>query len=86
MVISDGKIYLGQFELSLCVDLLLFDDSLHWNLKVHQMHEFAIWTSSQGGNEKWQLMSKLVYWCSFSWSKPKYLWQFKQHELDLNVS
>ena len=28
--------------------------------KVHQLHEFAICISSQGGNERWQLMSKLV--------------------------
>ena len=31
-----------------------------WNLKVHQLHEFAIFTSSQGGNERWQLISKFV--------------------------
>ena len=28
-----------------------------------------------------------IYWCAFSWSKPKFLWQLKQHEVvDLNVS
>ena len=31
-----------------------------WNLKVHQLDEFAICTNPQGGNERSQLMSKLV--------------------------
>ena len=22
-----------------------------------------------------------IYWCPFSWSKPKFLWQLKQHEV-----
>ena len=31
----------------------------HMNLKVHQLHGFSGYGSSQGGNERWQLMSKL---------------------------
>ena len=34
--------------------------TLTWNPKVHQLHEFAICTSSQGGNERWQLISKFI--------------------------
>ena len=34
--------------------------STWWNLKIHQLHEFVIYTSSQSGNERWRLMSKLV--------------------------
>ena len=66
------------------VDLFLFDSMVyrHINLKIHQLYEFVIYTSSQSGKERWQLMSKLVQFTSaFSWSNPKFLWQLKQHEV-----
>ena len=64
----DGKFYVDQFYLFLCVDLFLLDSLVYthtWNLKDHQLHEFATYTSSHGGNnERWQLMSKLVQFTS----------------------
>ena len=66
------------------VDLFLFDSLVHIqiNLKIHQLYESVIYTSSQSGIERWQLMSKLVQFTSaFSWFNPKFLWQLKQHEV-----
>ena len=42
-----------------------FPDSLlytTWNLKIHQLYKFDIYTSlsSKSGNERWQLMLKFV--------------------------
>ena len=37
-----------------------------WNLKIHQLLEFVIYTSSQSGNQRWQLMSKLVQFTDVS--------------------
>ena len=52
------------------------------NLKAHQLHEFAICTSSQGGNERWELISKLVQFTGvhFSDLNPN-SWQLKQYEI-----
>ena len=31
--------------------------------------------------------TRSIHWCAFSWFKPKFLWQLKQHEVvDLSVS
>ena len=38
------------------------------NLKVHELHEFAICTSSQGGNEIGKLISKLVQFTGLHFS------------------
>ena len=53
------------------------------SLKVHQLHEFAIWTSSKGGNERWELISQLV---QFSDVNPNSYDNLKNMKLDLNVS
>ena len=60
-----------------------------WNLKIHQLYEFVVYTSSQSGNERWQLMPKLAQFADvhFLYLNRKFLWQLKQHEMiDLNVS
>ena len=58
------------------------------NLKVHQLHEFAICTSSQGGNERWQMMSKLVQFTGvhFPDLNPNSYDDLNNMKLDLNVS
>ena len=57
------------------------------NLKIHQLYEFVIYTSSQSGNESWQLMSKLIQFTDAHFPDPnRFLWQLKQHKVDLNVS
>ena len=45
---------MGQFYLSLCVDLArtCLITSPTRNVKVHQQDELAVCTSSQGGNER----------------------------------
>ena len=56
--------------------------------KIHQLHEFATYTSSQGGNERWQLMSKLVQITGvhFPDLNPNSCDNLDNIELDLNVS
>ena len=45
----------------MCRTLLAWQPGVYtWNLKVRKLHEFAICTSSQGGSERWQSMSKFV--------------------------
>ena len=58
------------------------------NIKVHQLHEFAICTSTQSGNERWELMSKLVQFTAVHFSDPNSNSYGKQSnmKLDLNVS
>ena len=57
-------------------------------VKIHQLYEFVVYTSSQSGNEVTiAVKTRSIYWCAFSWSKPKFLWQLKQHYVvDLSVS
>ena len=61
---------------------------LRWNLKVHQLHEFAIYTRSQGGNERWQMMSKLIQFITvhFPDLNPNSYDNLNTMKLDLNVS
>ena len=54
---------MGQFYLTLFVDLFVLNSLMYTHIKsmkIHKLHEFAICTSLQGGNEKRQEMSKLV--------------------------
>ena len=79
-----------NFKLCLCVDFLLLDSLVHapaWNLKVHQRHEFVICTSSEGGNERWQLMSKLAQFTGvhFPELNPNSYDNLNNIKLDLNV-
>ena len=78
-----------QFLLSLCVDLFLSDSlcTSTWNLKVYQLHEFAICTSSQGGNERSQLKSKLLQSTSvyFPDLNPNFYDNLNNMKLDLNI-
>ena len=73
------------------LNVLVYRTVLAWqsgvqpHLKVHQLYEIAICTNSQAGNEKWQLMSKFVQFTSVHISKPKFLWQLKQHEVRLKL-
>ena len=57
-------------------------------VKIHQLYEFVVYTSSQSGNEETiAVKTRSIYWWAFSWSKPKFLWQLKQHDVvDLSVS
>ena len=52
-------------------------------LNVHQLVEFVISISSQGGDKKLQLMSKPVQFTGvhFPDLNSKFLWQLKQHEI-----
>ena len=57
-------------------------------LKVHQLHEFAICTNSQGGNKRQQLISKFVQFTGvhFSNLNPNSYVNLNNRKLDLNVS
>ena len=65
------------------VDIFLLDSLVytHINLKIHLKYKFVVYTSSQSGNERRQLMSKLVQFACAFWSNPKLLWQLEQHEV-----
>ena len=58
------------------------------NLIVLKLHEFAICTSSQGANERWQVMSKLVQFTGvhFPDLNPNSYDNLNIMNLDLNVS
>ena len=59
-----------SFNCPLCVSLFLLDSlcTPTQNTKVSQLHEFGICTSSQGGNERWELMSKLIQYAGVHFS------------------
>ena len=59
-----------------------------WNLKFQQLYESVIYTSSQSGNERWQLMSKLVQFTDvhFPDLNPTSYDNLNNMKLDLNVS
>ena len=54
----------------------------------HQLHEFAIYTSSQDGNERWELIWKLVRFTGvhFSDLETQILGNLSNMKLDLNTS
>ena len=58
---------------------------MKYDVWVHQLHEFTIFTSSQDGNERWQLMSKFVQFTSvhFSDLNPNFHGNLKNIKLDL---
>ena len=71
------------------VDLFLLHSLVYTyiNFKIHQKYEFVIYTSSQSGNERWQLMSKLVQFaCAFIDLIPNSYDNLNNMKLDLNVS
>ena len=57
-------------------------------MKVHQLHEFAICISSQGGNKRWQLMPKPVQVTSvhFPDLNPNSYDNLNNMKLDMSVS
>ena len=57
-------------------------------MKVHQLHEFAIYTSSQGGKERRQLMSELAQFTSVNFLNlnPNSDENLNNMKLTLNVS
>ena len=57
---------MDQFQLFLREDLFLLDSLVYTHMKseVPPTHEFAVHTSSQGGKERWKLMSKFVQFTS----------------------
>ena len=73
-----------------CVGLFLLDSlwTPRLNLKFHHLHEFGICTSSQGGNERWQFMSKFFQFTGvhFLDLNPNSYDNLNNMKLDLNVS
>ena len=62
----------------MCVDL--FFPPTVWICNLHQLTR-SYWKMTN------DVKTCSIYWCEFSWSKLKFLWQLKQHEVsDLNVS
>ena len=57
-------------------------------MKVHHLHEFVICTSSQGGNERSQLMLNLVQFTGLHFPdlNPDSHYNLNNMKLDLNVS
>ena len=62
--------------------------TLTWTLKIHQLHEFAIHTSSQSGNERWQLflVQLAEKFSNFLDLNPHFYGNLNNMKLDLNAS
>ena len=80
--------------MSLCVDLLLLDSLVYIHMKSYSLKStnsknFNLhYTSSQSGNERWQLMSKLVPFTDvhIPGLNPSSYDNLNNMKLDLNVS
>ena len=50
------------------------DPSTVWICNLHQLAKW-LWKMTI------DVKTCSIYWCAFSWSNPKFLWQLKQHEI-----
>ena len=75
---------------SLCKPPSLWPVCIHpyWDLKVHQLHDFSICTTWQGGNERWQLISNTwsIYCGAFFPDLNSNCYDINNMKFDLNVS